>query len=217
MSMLAQVSPALSPLLGILRLADVVVSLGQALKDVTNPIALEHDIENIEKNIGLLGDFIPGVTYAKTARDLLDMTSDLLSGIASKISRWVTESKAISRALASAKILNDSDLTDSANCAITRLTEAQSSAQVSLQEIGQILKIIKLIADIISAVVPISVPGISDITDAIDTLVNSFISAPGTLGTELENARMLSLADTLNTYAGDLHHLSVSITQIIGQ
>lgn len=217
MSMLGQVSPALAPLMGILRLVDVVVQLEQALKDVTNPIALAGDLEKLATNIGLLGDFIPGIAYAKTVRDLLDMISALLSGIASKITRWVSESQAISAALASAQILNDPDLANSANCAITRLAEAQGSAQVSLQEIGQILKVVKLIADIISAVVPISVPGISDITDAIDTLATAFVSEPGALGSAAENERMLSLADTLNKFAGEIHHLSVSITQIIGQ
>lgn len=217
MSMLGQVSPALAPLIGILRLVDVVVSLEQALKDVTDPIALVGDLEKLAKDIGLLADFIPGVAYAKTVRDLLDMVSALLQGIASKITRWITETQAIANAINSAKLLNDPDLNNSAQCSITRLSEAQGSAQVSLQEIGQILKIIKLIADIISAVVPISVPGISDITDAIDTLATAFVSAPGTLGTAAENERMLSLANTLNKYAGEIHTLSVAITQIIGQ
>lgn len=216
MMLLGQVSPALSPIVAILRMVDVIFDIIQALKDVTNPFALAKDIEKLIVDSGLLQDFIPGIEYVKMLRDLLSMVEAILRGFSKIITRWVNESAAVGKALSSASILGDPDLANSAQCAAERLMEAQATTQVSLQDVGQILKIIKLIADIINAVVPVSLPGISDLTDALDTLATTMVSGPGTIGSSSEAKRMISLARELNTFANEIHNLYALLVNIVG-
>lgn len=216
MMLLGQVSPALSPIVAILRMVDVIFDIIQAFKDVTNPFALAKDIEKLIVDSGLLQEFIPGLEYVKMLRDLLNMIEAILRGLATVITRWVNESAAIGKALASASILGDPDLTNSAQCAAQRLMEAQATTQVSLGDVGQILKIIKLIADIINAVVPVTLPGISDLADALDTLATTMVSGPGTIGSSAEAARMISLAGELTGFANEIHNLYILTTDIVG-
>jgi hypothetical protein len=216
MMLLGQVSPALSPIVAILRMVDVIFDVIQALQDVTDPFALAKDIEKLVADSGLLADFIPGLPYVKMLRDLLSMIESILRGLATAITRWVNESAAIGKALSSARLLGDPDLTNSAQCAAQRLLEAQATTQVSLQDVGQLLKIVKLIADIINAVVPVSLPGISDLTDALDTLATSMVSGPGTIGSSSEAARMLSLAGELTSFANAIHNLYILLVDIVG-
>lgn len=216
MMLLGQVSPALSPIVAVLRMVEVLVDVTNALKDVTNPFALAKDLEKIAKDLGFLAEFVPGVIYVKMIRDLLGMIEAILRGLSSVITRWVTESAAIGKALSSAKLLGDPDLTNSAQCAAQRLTEAQNTTKVSLGDVGQLLKVIKLIADIISAVVPVNLPGISDLADALDTLATTMVSGPGTLGSSAEEARMLSLANELTTFANEIHNLYVVLVELVG-
>ena len=216
MMLLGQVSPALSPIVAILRMVDIIFDVIQALKDVTNPFALAQDIEKLIADSGLLQEFIPGLAYVKMLRDLLAMIEAILRGLSTVITRWVNESAAIGKAISSASILGDSDLAGSAQCAAQRLAEAQATTQVSVKDVGQILKIVKLIADIINAVVPVQLPGISDLADALDTLATAMVSGPGTIGSSAEAARMLSLATELTSFANEVHNLYILLTDIVG-
>ena len=221
MLMLGQVSPALSPIIAILRLVDVVVKIIATFKDVpnvfTNPGAVISDIEKLVQSAGLLGDFVPGIPYVRMVRDLLIMVEALIRGIALKMNRWVTESIAIGKAIASAKLLGDTDLQASTTCSANRLIEVQQGTQVSLQDVGQILKVVKLIADIIKSVVPVDLPGISEMADLLDTLATTLAAgAPGLIGNPAEDARVLLLAGKLTHAADEIHLLSVKITEFVG-
>jgi hypothetical protein len=217
MLLLGQVSPALSPLVAVLRLVSVVLDIVDTFKSVTDPFSLPDKIDKLVKDVGLIGDFLPSIGYVKLVRDMLVMVESILQGVGIKIEHWVAEMEGIAQAIQSSTLLGDPDLAASAQCSTTRLMEVQQSSQVSLQNIGQILKVIKLIADIINAVIPVKLPGIHEIVDIVDTLATTLASPSGAVMDAAEAARLLSVAKELIHISGLIHTLTVTITQIIGE
>lgn len=219
MVMLGQISPALSPIIAILRIVDCLNSIVQSFKSI-NLTSLNDLVENIKKLtklVGLLSEYVPGIVYAKAVRDMLQMTQMLLAGVASMIKRWVAEMKFMQRALDSAQLLGDTDLQLSTACAQERLIEVQKATQVSLQDVGAILKIIKLISDIVSAVVSqLKIPGLAQLTEIVDTLTTGLASAPGDIADEAEQQRLLEVADQIQSIADALQLIVTNVTAVIG-
>jgi hypothetical protein len=219
MVMLAQVSPALSPIIAILRVVDALNSIVQTFKSISlsSLSDLQTAITKLVGLVGLLSEYLPGIVYAKAVRDMINMTQILLHGAASLITRWVAEMAFMQKAVESAQILGDTDLQLSTACTATRLIEVQQATQVSLQDVGAILKVIKLIADIVAAIVPVmKIPGLSTIGDIVDTLTTTLASPLGATADAAEQARLLEVAGQLQVLADQLETISITITKVIG-
>lgn len=219
MTMLGQISPALAPMTAVLRIADVAVQILATFKAVPNllsdPGALLDAIKKLEKDLGFVAEFLPGVPYVRLVRDMLIMIEQILRGMASLITRWVTEMASISRALESANLIGDTGLATSAYCSQKRLIEVQQGTQISLGDVGQILKIVKLIADIVKAVVHFELPGISLIADEIDTIASAIPAVPGNISVA-EQQRLQTVASTIDDLADKIHSLVVLVTTFVG-
>lgn len=156
-TLLGQVSPMLAPITQILRIVDVVVSLYKALSDLTGPTkfpAFVKAIIALAKKIGALSTFIPGLAYVKLGRDIINLLAAIFHGFETLISRWVTEIEQIAVALDTAAIINDGELTGSATCSKGRLIEVQTAANITLQDIGQILKLLEFLFNLVKPFVP---------------------------------------------------------------
>lgn len=219
MVMLAQISPALSPIIAILRIVDAINSIVSTFKSISlsSLTDLQKAITKLVELVGLMSEYLPGIVYAKAVRDMVNMTSILLHGVATLIQRWITEMAFMQKAIDSAHLLGDTDLQLSTACTATRLIEVQESTQVSLQDVGAILKIIKLISDIISAVVPVAkIPGLSTISDIVDGLTTALSSPLGDIANAAEQARLLAVAEQLDGLADELHIIAQTMTEVIG-
>ncbi len=219
MVMLAQISPALSPIIAILRVVDALNSIVQTFKSISlsSLSDLQAAITKLVGLVGLLSEYLPGIVYAKAVRDMINMCQMLLHGVATLIERWIAEMKFMQKALDSAKLLGDTDLQLYTACTGTRLIEVQEATQVSLQDVGAILKIIKLISDIVSAIVPVvKIPGLSTISDIVDGLATTLSSPLGSIADAAEQERLLALAEEIDGLADELKLISDSITKVIG-
>ncbi len=221
MVMLGQISPALAPMTAVLRIADVAVQILKTFQTIPSAIlsldpgAIASSILALEKKLGFMAQFLPGVPYVKLVRDMLVMVEQILHGMATLITRWVQEMQLISRALESATLLGDVSLSASGYCSQKRLIEVQQGTQISFQDVGQIIKVVKMIADIVKQVIPFNLPGISQIAEEIDTIAALIPAAPGAIGAA-EQERLLAVAGTVDALADKIHSLTVLVTGVVG-
>lgn len=217
MTMLAQVSPALAPFLAIMKIVDVVAQIKatfDAFKGL-NPFDMANAVLALAKKIGILAEFLPGLAYVGAVRDLMALVASILRGTGELIQRWIFELQGISDALAASKILQDPELSFASDCASNRLFEVRLATQASLQDIGQLLKIIKLIVDILKSFIPLELKELDGIATAVDGIIDTIVGSGATVAQAAETARLNVLASQLESVAHVLDQLVIKISLIV--
>lgn len=215
MTMLAQVSPAMAPILAIMRIVDVIGQIKKTFDAVTNPLELGGAIIALAKKIGLLAQFLPGLTYVGAVRDLIALIALILRGVAQLIERWIAELRGISEALEASAILQDPELSFASDCASNRLFEVRLATQASLQDVGQLLKLIKLVIDILKSFIPIEINELSLIANSVETIIDTIVGSGATVAEAAETARLNVLAANLEAIAHILDEIVIKLSLIV--
>lgn len=215
MTMLAQISPAMAPILAIMRIVDVIGQIKKTFDSVTNPFALANAIIALAKKIGLLAEFLPGLSYVAAVRDLMALVATLFRGTAQLIERWIIELRGISEALEASAILQDPELSFASDCANNRLFEVRLATQASLQDVGQLLKIVKIIVDIVKSFTPIELNELTQIANATDAIIDAIVGTGAATATAAEIVGLGKVAAALEVVAHLLDEVVIKLSLIV--
>jgi len=217
MVLLAQATPALNPIITIVKIVEVLVAIYNMLKSLDSPLdlitAIKKLIRTLQQAISFLTTIAPGVAYIVLVKDILDLLSAIIRSTADVVARWILETEQIVQALRTAELLNDPELSVSAQCAQDELFEVQKATQASLQDVGQILKLVALLIRIIENVIRLRIPELAQLAKTIEGLVTNlpFVPTQTTSQTALNDAvqKMAAFSTTL-TQTADLMDSTVA-------
>jgi hypothetical protein len=221
MLLMQQLNPTLSPIISILRVVQVIkgildafLSVKKAIKKLS-PKPLIQAIKELQHAFQAVAVYLPGVAYAKAVRDLLSLVADLMDAIVGLIRTWITEGERITNAVNTANSLGDAELIIYAECARGNLLQVQTNAQVTLESLSVLIKILVLIMQVIKSLLGGLGEDVIKTLESVAALLDPENPDQPNLVTTDANELEEALED-IEDAAGKLHQVAAFITGLVG-